>query len=365
MRRLRDEIVRLIEQEGPISVERYMALCLGHPTLGYYTTRDPFGAAGDFVTAPEISQMFGELLGLWAAEVWGNMGAPAAMRLVELGPGRATLMHDALRAISKARPAMLKTLSVHMVETSPVLRALQQNRLNGVSADVQWHERVEDALAGPAIVIANELLDALPVKQFVATAGGWRERLVGLDQAGALAFGLAPEPTLSVKADHPNGTILEIPLASDGLIALIAAHVAAHGGAALFIDYGSAQQGTGDTLQAVSRHAFADPLAAPGEADLTTQVNFERSGAVARTAQARVHGPVSQGELLIALGLPQRAQTLKRGANSEQIRQIDAATERLSDMDERGMGRLFKAIAISHPALSSLPGFGKAAHQAD
>jgi SAM-dependent MidA family methyltransferase len=357
---LKDALIALISEEGPISVERYMALCLGHPTLGYYTTRDPFGADGDFTTAPEISQIFGELLGLWAAQVWLDMGAPAPCRLIEVGPGRGTLMADALRAMARALPSCLDAVSVHMVETSPVLRRCQQATLGERASRIIWHERVEQALDGPVIILANELLDALPVRQFVATPDGWRERLVGLSADGGLCFGLAPGTTAGLGALLPAGTVLEVPQAADGLVGALSGHVASQGGAALLIDYGAAEAGTGDTLQAVQRHRFVDPLAEPGEADLTTQVQFARVKAVAVAQKARVHGPVAQGVFLARLGLVQRAEALMRHASQPQAAAIAAGAERLAGLAGRAptaMGTLFKVIALTHPALGSLPGF--------
>jgi SAM-dependent MidA family methyltransferase len=360
---LKDALLALIADEGPISVDRYMGLCLGHPTLGYYTTRDPFGVDGDFTTAPEISQMFGELLGLWAAQVWHDMGAPASCRLIEIGPGRGTLMADALRAMARALPAAAASLSVHMVETSPVLRRRQQATLGARAGQIIWHERIEDALEGPVIVLANELLDALPVRQFVAAPDGWHERLVGLDAGGGLSFGLAPAATGGLGALLPAGTVLEIPHAADALAGRLASHVVRHGGAALLIDYGSGEPGTGDTLQAVKRHRFVDPLAEPGEADLTTQVQFGRVQAVAKAMQARVHGPVPQGVFLARLGLAQRAEALMRQAAPEGAAAIAAAAERLAGMDgsaPTAMATLFKAMAIADPGLGDLPGFDSA-----
>jgi SAM-dependent MidA family methyltransferase len=367
MRTLKDEIIELIRLDGPISVERYMELCLSHPTLGYYTTRDPFGAGGDFITAPEISQMFGELIGLWAAQVWRDMGSPSPVRLIELGPGRGTLMVDALRAIARAMPPMLAALDVHLVETSPVLGAMQKQALQAVSLPKTWHAHTADALAGasgrPAIVIANELLDALPIRQYVATPEGWRERLVGLGPDGGLSFGLAAEPSPRVAAQHPPGTVLELPLASDALIGLLADHVAAQGGAALLIDYGSATGGSGDTLQALSRHSIADVLADPGQADLTTHVDFRRAAALGAARKALAHGPATQGAFLHGLGIARRAETLKRSASPSEAAAIDAAVHRLTDMDPRGMGELFKVLALSHPSLTALPGFDSACIQ--
>lgn len=358
MSALAGELARLIRQDGPIGVDRYMALCLGHPVHGYYMTRDPFGARGDFTTAPEISQMFGELIGLWAGQLWLDMGAPSPVTLVEIGPGRGTLMADALRALSRAIPAFRAAARVRMVETSPALQARQQAALAGCGFDLAWTSTVEEALAGPAIVLANELLDALPMRQFVATPEGWRERLVGLAEENGerLAFGLSEVMRPGLPA-APAGTVIERSPAQERLAAGVAAHVAAEGGAALFIDYGSAVDGVGDTLQAVRAHRFVDPLLDPGEADLTTQVNFARIAAAGAAAGAAVHGPVTQGDFLRAIGLGQRAAALKLRATPEQAAEIDRAAERLASMAERGMGALFKAMAFSSPALPRLPGF--------
>ncbi|KAA2242364.1 class I SAM-dependent methyltransferase [Salinarimonas soli] len=335
-------------------VERYMALCLAHPVHGYYVTRDPLGAAGDFTTAPEISQMFGELVGLWAAGVWSDMGAPATVRLVELGPGRGTLMRDALRA-ARVLPAFLAAVRVHLVETSPALRARQGEALAGV--EVAWHERLEEVPEGPAIVVANEFFDALPVRQFVRAGGAWRERLVGLTDDGALAFGLAPEPERTIDRSGPEGAVLEWPAIGLDIARALAARLAAQGGAALAIDYGHLESGFGDTLQALRRHAPADPLADPGEADLTTHVDFAALARAARAGGTAVHGPVTQGAFLRALGIEARAAILKRRATPAQAEAIDAALARLVGTGPEAMGGLFKAIGFAHPALPPLPGF--------
>jgi SAM-dependent MidA family methyltransferase len=361
MTRLKAEIAERIALEGPMPVDRYMALCLGHPTLGYYATRDPFGAAGDFTTAPEISQVFGELIGLWAAQTWLGLGAPPRLRLVEIGPGRGTLMGDALRAIAKALPAMMAALEIRMVETSPTLRSVQQARLAQAGAGIAWTEHVESALDGPVIVIANELLDALPVRQFIRTAQGWHERLVGIGEAGALAFGLAPDPDPGMRMEAQEGAVIELSPASDALLATVARHIAAEGGAALLIDYGFTRVGFGDTLQAMQRHGFVDPLAAPGEADLTAHVNFARAAELARANGARVFGPVTQADFLLGLGLAQRAATLRRTATPAQAAALDAGIARLTETGERGMGELFKAIAFAHPSIDALAGFDAAA----
>jgi SAM-dependent MidA family methyltransferase len=356
MRTLKDEIIEMIRLEGPITVERYMDLCLGHPALGYYIMRDPFGKDGDFITAPEISQMFGELIGIWVAQAWRDMGSPAPVRLIELGPGRGTLMADVMRAIRASAPDMKAALEVHLVETSPVLRARQQQTLGDAGIEVIWHDEITAPLKGPVIILANEFMDALPVQQFLAMPAGWHERLVGLDDDGALTFGLATEPTHDDIGEAEPGDVIEIPRVAQRLVRYLAEHIVAHGGAALLIDYGAFAEGRTDTLQAVKQHRFVDPLANPGEADLTTQVNFERLAMIAALANASVHGPSAQGAFLQSLGLDYRAEALKSHATPAQRREIDAAVTRLTAMTERGMGELFKVMAFSHPSLKALHG---------
>ncbi|MGN7123164.1 class I SAM-dependent methyltransferase [Methylorubrum thiocyanatum] len=346
-------LAREIRAGGPIGLDRYMALCLGHPRHGYYATRDPFGRGGDFVTAPEISQMFGELIGAWAGAVLATMQAasPAARPcIVELGPGRGTLMADALRALRAAGAAF----DLHLVETSPVLRRLQADRL--AAAAPVFHDSVESLPDAPLLVIANEFFDALPARQFVRTGHGWCERRVGLTSEGdALAFGLDPEPDSRLAAEAPEGAVLTVP--SQGLAVMrdLARRLAARGGALLAIDYGHDRPGFGDTFQALVGHRFADPLSRPGEADLTLHVDF---GALARAASAEgaaVHGPATQRDFLLGLGLLMRAERLKVRATPDQAAAIDAAAARLTDPDPRGMGALFKVLGVSHPALGPLP----------
>ncbi len=354
MTTLKAEIIALIRQEGPIGIGRYMALALGHPRHGYYMTRDPLGAGGDFTTAPEISQMFGELIGLWAAHAWRAMGAPARFRLVELGPGRGTLMADMLRA-TRIVPGFHAALSVHLVETSPVLRGRQATALKGF--EPVWHDTVAGALDGPVIAVANEFLDALPLDQFVMTSEGWRERLVGLDDDGDLAFGLSAAGEGTLKIAAPVDTVFEQPSIALDIVAQLAGHLASAGGAALLIDYGSARSGFGDTLQAMKRHEFVAPLAEPGEADLTVHVDFERMGQAALKAGAALRGPATQRDFLLALGLPQRAQALSLKADATQRTAISAAFDRLIETGETGMGDLFKVLALSQRNLPPLPGF--------
>lgn len=356
MNALAQELAELIRQEGPIGVSRYMALCLGHPRHGYYMKQDPFGADGDFTTAPEISQIFGELIGLWAASAWQAMGAPASIRLIELGPGRGTLMQDMLRA-ARVLPGFRDALSIHLVETSPVLRERQKETLAACGVEPRWYDRIDQALEGPAIVVANEFLDALPLDQFVHTPEGWRERLVGLGDQGRLGFGLAGEPDCSLSLIAPAGSVLEQPAAASEAVATVARHVAIEGGAGLFIDYGPARSGFGDTLQALKRHEFVDVLAEPGDADLTVHVDFARMAQAGLAAGAAAHGVVTQRDFLLALGLQQRFEALSRRATHEQAEMLASGVERLIETGPTAMGELFKVLAVADPKLPLLPGF--------
>lgn len=358
-------LARRIRQAGPLTVAQYMAEALGHPRHGYYMTRDPFGAAGDFTTAPEISQMFGELIGLWCVEVWHAMGSPPSIRLAELGPGRGTLMADALRA-ARLRPGFRAAAAVHLVETSPALRARQAETLRRAEPELEpiWHDSLTTVPAGPLLLVANELFDALPIHQFQRTDQGWRERVVTLDaREEHLAFALAPAgPALALLAPTqraaPAGAIAEVSPPSLTLAAAIADRVAAGGGAALIVDYGPAASAPGDSLQAVHNHRPVDPLAAPGEADITAHVDFAALARAAREAGAAVHGPVPQGRFLSSLGLETRADALLRQASGDQAQSIRAAVRRLLGADE--MGTLFKALVITTPSLPVPPGFASA-----
>jgi NADH dehydrogenase [ubiquinone] 1 alpha subcomplex assembly factor 7 len=358
---LEAELRRIIAADGPISVATYMGLCLGHPLHGYYTTRDPFGRAGDFITAPEISQMFGELIGLWAAAVWQAMGAPARVALVELGPGRGTLMADALRA-ARVVPDFAAALDVHLVETSPVLQSRQQETLAKFDEPLAWHRELTEVPDGVSILIANEFFDALPLHQAVKTSSGWHERMVGIGPDGRLTFALHPDPIPGFAviapasvAGAPTGAVYE--WRSGGVAAEIARRVAKDGGVALVIDYGHVESALGETLQAVGRHGFADPLASPGEVDLTAHVDFAALARIAHAAGARVHGPLSQGAFLRRLGIDARAAALRAQATPEQAADIDAALARLCGSGPDAMGELFKAMALADPKLDALPGF--------
>jgi SAM-dependent MidA family methyltransferase len=356
MSALGDEIKAMIASDGPITVERYMELALAHPELGYYMNRDPFGAEGDFTTAPEISQMYGELLGLWAAEVWGSMGRPNPVRLIELGPGRGTLMSDALRA-ARIVPEFRAALDVTLVETSPTLANIQYESLLTSGASIAWCASLGEAPEGPAIIFANEFLDALPVRQFVQRAGRWRERTVRLNDLGQLAFGLANDPEPYIKAEAEEGAVLEISAAGHRLMFELGARLVKQGGAALFVDYGHGVTGFGDTLQSVRAHRMVDPLADPGEADLTAHVDFAAMARSAQATGAAVYGPIDQGDFLRALGIDVRARALAERAPPDRADEFDLARRRLIGKGEGEMGALFKAMVVANRAVPPPPGF--------
>ncbi len=346
---LDEKLKRRIARSGPLGVAEYMEICLADPEYGYYRTRDPLGARGDFITAPEISQIFGELIGLWCAEVWRGMGEPGPFQLIELGPGRGTLMADALRA-AKAVPDFVQQARLHLVETSPVLRQEQAERL--AEHAPQWHDTFTAVPPGPSIVIANEFLDALPVRQFVRRGGGWRERLIAPGGDGALAFVESPGPPdgdpripLDIATGAQPGDIAEIRPAANALAAEFGRRAADHPLAVLIVDYGHVQSAPGDTLQAMSAHGYTDPLERPGDQDLTAHVDFAEFARRAEESGLRTHGPLEQGQFLLALGLAHRADRLMKGAGKEQAALIETAARRLADPAQ--MGALFKVLAAT------------------
>lgn len=350
------KIARRIRAEGPISIAAYMAMALHDPEHGYYRRRQPIGRAGDFVTAPEISQIFGELIGLWCADLWQRIGEPDPVFVVELGPGRGTLMADFLRA-AESVPGFRRALRLVLVEASPVLRAVQAERLS----DASFADDLDAVPDGPMLLVANEFLDALPVRQFVRGPGGWAERLVAVDKADrlilidsnehALAAALVP-PALK---DSPRGTIVEISPAAAALSGAIAARLTRHPGAALLIDYGHAAATSGPTLAAIRRHDKTGLLDEPGTADLSAHVDFAAVRAAAEAGGATAHGPVPQGEFLAALGAAARLSALCAGATAAQREMLALGLRRL--IDPREMGTLFKALALVSPGLPAPAGF--------
>ncbi len=351
----------LIRADGPISVAEFMRIVLTSRDDSYYRRADPLGASGDFITAPEISQIFGELIGLWCVDVWQKLGAPSTFTLVELGPGRGTLMKDALRA-ARVAPPFLSAVSLALVEVSEALRRLQQDALREATAPVHWLDRFEDLdVRGPLIVVANEFFDALPIRQWIRGGIGWSERCVGL-AGDALVFGASGAVDARFIPDAvrgaPVGSIVETSPARTAIAGMIGEAIARQGGAALAIDYGFEGPAAGDTLQAVRAHAFVDVLAEPGHADVTSHVDFAALAHAFAEGGAAVSPLALQGAFLNRLGARERVQALKRSASVEQAEQIDAAAARLTGTD--AMGSLFKVLCAHAPATLELVGFSDA-----
>lgn len=355
---LADRLRRLIAASGPIPVSTFMAEALGHNQFGYYRTRDPLGAAGDFTTAPEVSQVFGELIGLWSSFVWRSMGAPAPVNIVELGPGRGTLMADFLRAAVSVDPAFAVTMALHLVDTSAPLRALQSESLS--DANPTWHDDLSTAPPGPTIWIANEFFDALPIRQLIWRDGAWHERLVtSTPQGFEFAHAEAPSPFAIAVPEElsppPEGAVFEFCPAAQSIAQTIGARLADEGGAALIVDYGHVRQGFGDTLQAMAGHEFADPLADPGNADLTAHVDFAALAATFREAGTLVPAAATQGDFLRALGIEARREMLLAAARPDQRAELDTGITRLIAPDQ--MGTMFKVLAATGPHVPLPPGF--------
>ncbi|WP_247653825.1 class I SAM-dependent methyltransferase [Labrenzia sp. PHM005] len=354
---LKDKLRQRIMSDGPLSVAEYMTLCLSDPQFGYYTTREPFGRKGDFITAPEVSQMFGELIGAVCLGAYESLGAPEAVQLVELGPGRGTLMADFLR-VAVQRPAFLNAARLNLVEMSPRLRQVQSDTLKTAPLQPEFRDHFAQVPDGPLIVIANEFFDALPIHQFVKTASGWQERQVGLDDKGNLVFGVGvarlPDTAIPAGAvSASDGSILETQPAANAIAEEIAARIAKHGGIALFIDYGYAKSAAVDTLQALYKHSYDDVLAHPGEADITAHVNFETLALAAQAAGAVPLPLLEQGEFLLRAGLLERAGSLGAGKSPHQQDSIRDAVERLAAPDQ--MGSLFKVLAVTTDGIPFAP----------
>ena len=357
---LERHLADLIENQGPISVATFMLIVLGHPTLGYYSSQRPFGQAGDFTTAPEISQIFGELLGLWCVQTWLDMGQPKPFDLVELGPGRGVLMADALRAIQKVAPSFIESANVRLVEISPSLRDEQKSRL---PYHITWHDRFSQIDPAPSIVIGNEFFDALPIHQYAKLDQGWGERLIGLtgdanDRFEFLVTSPLGESAPAVAGSAQKGDIYETSPAGNAVMTEIAERLVAEGGAALFVDYGYGTPGFGDTLQAVKDHQYHPVLSDIGTADVTAHVNFQALMSAANSAGAAAWGTVNQGAFLGRLGIHQRAQALVHGKDDQTKKDVMSGVDRLTG--DAKMGRLFKVISISGTADLHPAGFEKA-----
>ena len=355
---LADRLRHRIAAEGPIRVSEYMDACNADARDGYYMSRQPIGAEGDFITAPEVSQIFGELLGLWCVAVWQSMEAPSSVTVAEFGPGRGTLLTDAIRAWG-ASADFLRSVSTALVETSPTLRQRQAAALANVPMPLQWHASVAKIPDAPLIVLANEFIDALPVRQLVRRGENWHERRIALDGYGDFIFVEGEEVAAGhlppLPAPAADGEILETRPAVATLLAELSARAARAPLAALFVDYGHAESACGETLQAVQRHRYADPLASPGEADLSAHVDF---AALKREAQAHgliAYGPLPQGEFLLKLGLGARRDRLRQGATADQMVAVSSGAARL--VDPRQMGIVFKVLALTSSALPPPPPF--------
>jgi NADH dehydrogenase [ubiquinone] 1 alpha subcomplex assembly factor 7 len=340
-------LIARIDRDGPMRIDAFMAACLDDARHGYWQRGGGIGAGGDFITAPEISQIFGELIGLWCVVVWQSLGRPDGVRLIELGPGRGSLMVDAMRAAGTVA-GFLEAASVHLIEASAPLREVQRQallparrRARSKAPAMAWHASLAEVPQGPAIVIANEFLDALPIRQLIFAAQGWRERVVARAGEG-LKFALgAPVEARPPAGNPPQGTVWEVREADAALVAELARRTRPL--VALFIDYGPAEDAFGDTLQAVHRHAYVDPLAAPGASDLSAHVQFAALARSAAAAGLAAAGPLPQAAFLGRLGIGERAARLM-AANPERAGELAAGVERL--MSPTGMGGLFKAMAI-------------------
>jgi NADH dehydrogenase [ubiquinone] 1 alpha subcomplex assembly factor 7 len=349
-----------IRRDGPMPVAAYMAACLHDQEHGYYRRKIAIGAAGDFITAPEISQAFGELIGLWCALVWRAMGAPAATTLIELGPGRGTLLSDALRA-ARLVPGFRESLSNHLVESNAALRDVQAVTLGRQGVAAAWHDWPEfDAIrAGPTLLVANEFLDAFPIEQLVYADGTWHRREIGLDRNGVFVFvrGPAVEPSdLAMPPTRPpEGAIFEHRPALAEVASQLARRSRSSPLAALFIDYGPAEPAFGDSLQAVKAHRYASPLENPGEADLTAHVDFAALSRRCGDQGLIAEGPITQGRFLLAMGLVERTEKLVAAARPDQIGLIEAGARRIAD--PAGMGGLFKVFCVRTPGLPRPPPF--------
>ncbi len=356
---LEQKIRRQIAMSGPISIANFWAQALFDPQHGYYTSKEPFGSNGDFITAPEVSQMFGEMLASWwVATVQTNSLSNIA--LVEIGPGRGTLMADMLRTIAQIDPKLRDSLSVHMVEASPRLTKIQQQALANSGFTVEWHETPETLPEQPLGIVANELFDAIAIRQFEKTQTGWVERCIAIDDQNELCFALGTaklDEAIIPNLPAPSGTIFEYSPAREAFIQTLARRIAMEGGFGLFIDYGHAKSGFGDTLQGLKSHEFANVLSNIGIIDITCHVDFEALGLATKLAGAKALPVLEQGEFLARIGIKERTERLTKSA-PDQSQNISAALNRLIDGEQ--MGRLFKVLGVSHPDID-LPAFDKQA----
>ena len=366
MTNLNDHLIKLIRLHGPISISSYITEALTNPKFGYYVNQTPFGKEGDFITAPEVSQMFGALIGLWFADIWLKMKRPVKVHLIELGPGKGTLISDLIRVLD-VLPDFLNTLELHLVEASPQLIEVQKEALKTFKGKITWHETVKTALTAAegddmaTFVIANEFFDALPIRQFQKGDLGWHERMVTVDEKGdGLSTMLSPFPVPDAELpDHLKNaelhSVIEVSPMADYITRLISEHIKRNTGAALFIDYGYNEYRTGETLQAIEKHKFVDIFERPGYADLSSHVNFRKISDLAKQSDLKTYGPAMQGKFLTDIGIAERVQILNKSATSKQQKDILSALKRLIAPDE--MGTLFKVLAIISDPDLEIAGF--------
>ena len=357
---LKKYLIGRIKQEGPLTIAQYMNLSLYHSEFGYYRTVNPIGHNGDFVTSPEISQMFGEIIGVCFMELWQRMGRPPNIHLIELGPGQGTLIQDFLRAIS---PEFKNAIDLHFVDVSPILKEEQRHRLE--HPRITWHDDIEAAFVScqksPTLIIANEFFDALPIHQYIMTTYGWAERVIAYtEETNRFSYTTNPLTAndcekLALPKNLKQGSIFEVCHGARYMTSVMAQHLCRQGGAGLVIDYGHIRSAAGDTLQAVRQHSYHDILVDPGTADLTAHVDFEALQNIARDQGATIYGPTTQGSFLSELGIDIRAGKIKQVASLEQITEIDRALHRLTHPTQ--MGNLFKVMAITAPQTPAPCGF--------
>jgi len=356
---LEQQLKTYIQTKGPISTRAFIEACLYDPEHGYYRAGNPIGAQGDFITAPEISQMFGEMISIWCVLTWQTMGHPVPLQIVELGPGRGTLMADMLRSLSKLHP-QFEMISIHMVERSINLRASQQAILEPYPCPKYWYDQLTDVPAGPTIIIANEFLDCLPIRQFIKQPQAWHERVVSLDENKQLCFAVGPQlpPGLIIPKRFETaktGAIFEYCPDVEGLISSLNQRAAEHPMVALFIDYGFEGPALGETLQALQKHKTVSPFVKPGDVDLTAHVDFTALAAHCVAHGLKAHGPRDQGAFLSQLGIGARAQTLVQNANEEQAEKLASDVIRLVAPEH--MGALFKTMCITNNFIQAPPPF--------
>lgn len=355
---LKEKLIATIHEHGPLTISQFMSFCLADPQFGYYKTAEPFGRDGDFITAPEVSQMFGEMLGIWVVSTWQSLGQPESFALCEMGPGRGTLMNDILRTVKKLDQNCFDHAEIFLIETSLKLRQKQKERLAAQNASINWIDQFSDLPLSPLILIANELFDCLPIHQYIFDGQNWRERMVGVSQNGQeLIFGtgsIISSLILPYWIADPirEGMILEVSPARESLMDEIAQYIGKNRGGALIIDYGAIEPKPADTLQAMSKHQFSDVLANPGKDDLTSHVDFAALAYRAKQNHCQTH-MMTQGEFLVALGLIERAQNLGRGRDIAFQEKIRSDVERLAAHNQ--MGDLFKVLCVSDINTNMLP----------